>query len=714
MKRKEYMEQLSKALEGIDAATASEIMEDYEAHFERAKEAGRSEEEVIDELGSIDEFVQELGQFVKREELGQDVPEAKSVVSENAEKAQPEAEKNIAEEKNTAQENSTAADKAEENHAGENKAETIEVVSGEVEDPEDDMDVETEQTEYHREYKWGQNRSQSYADEQSTEEFAQDEQSQDAGFDEKSTSWWKNINIDVDTEKYVKKAEQIGQKTVKVVAEAVDQLSGQFDKAFGKFSNWFSNYEKSGENAAANPGSQEAAKENGGETATEAAENAEQTTDTVNAAEDNSNAADTTHATADDWESIPSDSEQTADESPVYRYNGMKMTMGEEKYTADCDGVLAENEGIRNVEIEARNAEVRMLPSTDNMFHYKYINEGNAGSKLVYRLDQRRSRDTLHLSIGKNEELQKKNHFSILGGVFDETSDLTLEIQVPEWMNSVSCNGKSGDITVNDVNVRQLKLKNLSGEIKVSGTHGALCSADTASGDVEVARSEFEQLVAASKSGSAQAIYVKVQKADIRSMSGDADVKYIDAEQVTVSSMSGDSYLISCNAETAAVSSMSGDSFVENVDCRNLKVSTVSGDVEAKKSQTQNVILASTSGDVEANQLFAERLSVSSTSGDMDLSGSFNEMELKNGSGDVTVVQEGNTRARINARSGDVEFALKNKNGGFIANLRTHGDIDFDYNGLNLSEAASGEHRYGAEQSILDFALVSGDISITD
>ena len=64
MTKKEYMDLLSRALLHVEPEVARDIMEDYEAHFERAKESGRSDEEVIAELGSIEEFTEELNAFM--------------------------------------------------------------------------------------------------------------------------------------------------------------------------------------------------------------------------------------------------------------------------------------------------------------------------------------------------------------------------------------------------------------------------------------------------------------------------------------------------------------------------------------------------------------------------------------------------------------------------------------------------------------------------
>ena len=72
-------------------------------------------------------------------------------------------------------------------------------------------------------------------------------------------------------------------------------------------------------------------------------------------------------------------------------------------------------------------------------------------------------------------------------------------------------------------------------------------------------------------------------------------------------------------------------------------------------------------------------------SGDISLRGSSADMTLANGSGDIIVVQEGNTRAAVTTRSGDVSFHLKNEGEGFAARVSTHGDISFRYGNLKLN-----------------------------
>lgn len=63
MKREEYMGALKSALTGFDEELVQEIVNDYEERFRVGLEKGKTEEQIVQELGSIKDLVDELGEM---------------------------------------------------------------------------------------------------------------------------------------------------------------------------------------------------------------------------------------------------------------------------------------------------------------------------------------------------------------------------------------------------------------------------------------------------------------------------------------------------------------------------------------------------------------------------------------------------------------------------------------------------------------------------
>lgn len=63
MKKEEYMSTLKSALTNFDEELVQEIVGDYEERFRVGMEKGKSEEQIIRELGTVQDFVEELGEM---------------------------------------------------------------------------------------------------------------------------------------------------------------------------------------------------------------------------------------------------------------------------------------------------------------------------------------------------------------------------------------------------------------------------------------------------------------------------------------------------------------------------------------------------------------------------------------------------------------------------------------------------------------------------
>ena len=69
MTRTEYLDALKQKLESFNMELQKDIMEDYEQHFVEGLAAGKTEDEIIEELGSIEDMIQELPEEDLKQEI---------------------------------------------------------------------------------------------------------------------------------------------------------------------------------------------------------------------------------------------------------------------------------------------------------------------------------------------------------------------------------------------------------------------------------------------------------------------------------------------------------------------------------------------------------------------------------------------------------------------------------------------------------------------
>ena len=672
MTRKEYMDLLSRALENVEPEVARDIMEDYEAHFERANESGKSDEEVIEELGSIEEFKEELAAFI----TGKNSGEKKSVETEAAakngrtesggEEAKSTAdtlEEDVPQEEEVQKEDSGWEDRQKEQIKYQQQVEEeLNRARNEMNRAYEEMMRAKKEME-HAAKEAERARQEQNAARQRQEEQRAARQEQERW--ERARTGRENQNFD-----------SIVSSARNIASTVLNQVSGAMDKAFSGFGDWMNSFEKSGEDMADYRRRQENAKSEA-----ESYQRArEMNTDNYSFSNDYDNMYD-------------SDDEQ---------------------YMPECSGIVTEEEGIRHIVVDSKSADVEIYPSKDQTFTYHYVNEGSAGSKIIYRCEKRISQGTLILNIVRNEKVSRKNHSSILGGVFGENPDLRLTLYLPKWAEALEVSGKSGDIKMENISIPTLKLKSMSGDLSLRQVNADKCMPESMSGDVDIRDGIFDYVLAASKSGDAQGLRIKAEKAAFKSMSGDAKFKEAEFGEAVVSSMSGDAQGYNSRSKIISVSSMSGDAYVRELSTEDAKISSQSGDAGAEAVTSEHLLITVSSGDLEGKEISAKMLKASVVSGDMSIRGHADQMSLSTGSGDVVIVQEGDTKASINTRSGEVHFHLKNNGAGFASKVSTHGNTSYNYADLHLTDAANGIHRYGKEGSSLEIKSISGDITITD
>lgn len=654
MTRKEYMDLLSRALENVEPEVARDIMEDYEAHFERANESGKSDEEVIEELGSIEEFKEELAAFITGKNSGEKKGvEAEAAVKDGKTESGGEETKSTSD---TLEEDVPQEEEVQKEDSGWENGQKEQIKYQQQVDEE----LNRARNEMNRAYEEMMRAKEEM--ERAAKEAERARQEQDAARQRQER--WENQNFD-----------SIVNSAKNIASTVLNQVSGAMDKAFSGFGDWMGSFEKSGEDMADYRRRQENAKSEA-----ESYQRARETKDNYSFSNDYDNMYD-------------SDDEQ---------------------YMPECSGIVTEEEGIRHIVVDSKSADVEIYPSKDQTFTYHYVNEGSAGSKIIYRCERRISQGTLILNIVRNEKVSRKNHSSILGGVFGENPDLRLALYLPKWVEALEVSGKSGDIKMENISISTLKLKSMSGDLSLRQVNADKCMAESMSGDVDIRDGIFDYVLASSKSGDAQGLRIKAEKAAFKSMSGDAKFKEAEFGEAVVSSMSGDAQGYNSRSKIISVSSMSGDAYVRELSTEDAKISSQSGDAGAEAVTSEHLLITVSSGDLEGKEISAKMLKASVVSGDMSIRGHADQMSLSTGSGDVVIVQEGDTKASINTRSGEVHFHLKNNGAGFASKVSTHGNTSYNYADLHLTDAANGIHRYGKEGSSLEIKSTSGDITITD
>lgn len=561
MTKTEYMEQLKEVLKKVDDKLAAEILEDYEAHFESAKEEGISEEEVIRELGSIEEFVAELSQYVDSNDRY-----SKAETDSNTNESEQNTERN--------------ADK---------NAKRFEDMCNSFEDI--------------------LNRTGKVMGDM-IDQLANQIESSGAG-----------KKMEDAANHFAEQFEKNG--TGKRVENVANRFASQMEKTFSRFGEFFSSFEK------------KSAKEQKGEMKEEA------------------NSSDDGFVNSD-WEDCGEPSSDPMQDEFVW-----EMETNTEEAFPHCNertGCLREADEVEKIKVCAEANDVHVHASSDGDFHYEIKGKEDSEDTLWEELLAERNGDTLSLQVVKRKN-KGKSHGSILHAVFGESVFAEIHLWVPEWLSCLDITTKSGDISIADIDGETLHMHSMSGDIQIDRVRAGYCSVDVKSGDVCMNQSKVE---------------------------------------------------------TVLMNLISGDVEADKLESEILDIKTVSGDISLSGAFAKTGTLATVSGDIDVPDFFSDDFNVKTISGDMSLRGGFGKLAADTMSGDIVVVQHGNTSASVNSASGDIDFHLKNEGEGFTANVTTNGDIDIRYRNLNLSECLKGNHRYGAEASKIKISSQSGDIRLCE
>ena len=80
MTKSEYMQRLQEKLDSFGKELSEEILEDYRQHFAEGELQGRTDEEIIEELGNIEDMIRELSESELKANMGYRLPDPEGMV----------------------------------------------------------------------------------------------------------------------------------------------------------------------------------------------------------------------------------------------------------------------------------------------------------------------------------------------------------------------------------------------------------------------------------------------------------------------------------------------------------------------------------------------------------------------------------------------------------------------------------------------------------
>lgn len=250
------------------------------------------------------------------------------------------------------------------------------------------------------------------------------------------------------------------------------------------------------------------------------------------------------------------------------------------------------DETVANVVIDADCANVEINGTSDGSMGVSYENHGTPNQQLLYRFSMKQDGDTAFISVKKQPGMT--NFFKSLS-----CPEILLSLDLPETIKSVSVRTLSGDTSVDDLFAESLRVNSVSGDISLDNVMLSALDINTMSGDVNI------------DDGTVAAI-------NLNSISGDIDYSG-KTDEIVARTNSGD-VNIECSKDAAITSgTISGDISVELTESEGFvaSVSTTSGDISLSfggesmdnvrsgnyvlGNGTSQVKCTSVSGDVEVN-----------------------------------------------------------------------------------------------------------------
>lgn len=673
MNKIEYLNALKEALKNTDDSVMEEIVSDYEEHFQVGLENGKSEEQICDELGAIDDLVQEI-----KEVYHTDNNENKEA-EDNQKNANNKKSKewhfnipNIDSEKiggviNSALDSAgEAISKIDVIEIGHTLKNTLGQATASINNFTDNyiknkgmgpFDFNKWTAEGYKE-----NVTKSYDPSEEPEETGKSSVSYDAEPD------------DVESESRVPGDADNGD--VVGNTEAGNTEAGNTEAGNTEAGNTEARNTEAGNTEVDNTEAENIEAEST-ESESTVPGNAEPSDIMTGDTDSNTEASDCTQA----------DIQDSSDETDTVsrEENGEKSISVDDK--SEPEPSINTKSGL-NLMIDGFCADVMVQKSSNDKININYENNGDERQKLMYEFYSYKEGNTIYAGIrkvGKSVFLFNLKPYSI-----------HINVELPESMGNVNIKTASGDIRITNVSSDRIIAETASGNIFTKQIYTTDFRIKSASGDIKLEDVNSIKLVASTLSGDVGADKLETKFLSLKSASGDVDA----------------SNLITDIIEN---SSLSGDLDIANMKARECKLRSTSGDIVVKDLVMNNADISNVSGDIKLTGIVGDGLRACSTSGNVIVQVTLKRCHASSKSGKVEVSCDGDILLESSSTSGNVTIILKNNGNGYLIKSRTtSGELSINYNNTLQKKLKTGTYTSGNQGSELILSSVSGDIYIND
>lgn len=226
---------------------------------------------------------------------------------------------------------------------------------------------------------------------------------------------------------------------------------------------------------------------------------------------------------------------------------------------------------VNHVVIDAKFADVTLVPSLNEKIEVSMINKGSLLSKFTQTMVGEQRGDVFEVRV-----------LPLISG--NNRADMHISVSLPSHLLSVKVSSTSGDLTFTGIDIQ-----------------GA-CTISSASGDIDVSRCEAGALEISSADGD---IVIRQSKADVsvHCASGDVTVKEGRGSSLLCVTASGD-VTVDGIYQSVTVKTASGDQIHNIKGLDKMSLSTVDGDGKITFSDTDSVMLkfSTISGECVINQ----------------------------------------------------------------------------------------------------------------